>query len=667
MKKLVVGINDFVTKCPEFLSEWDYKKNNELGIYPDKLYFNSEKKVWWKCNICGHEWITNLYSRNRGTGCPECAKKRVAYKKALPKEGESLQDKYPELMKEWNYKKNGNLLPSQVRCGSDKYVWWKCKHGHEWQSRISHRTGKKTGCPVCAGQKVVAGFNDLATKFPELVKEWNYEKNNGLLPTQVPCGSHRKVWWRCNQGHEWEASLADRTRGNKCPYCGGKKVLAGFNDFEFKFPLVAKEWHPTKNGDLKPNMFTWCSGKKVWWLCPVCGHEWQTSISHRSSRGTGCPKCSSVHSTSFSEQAVFYYLKRYFSDALNRHKLSDNNGLFEVDVYLPSIKVAVEYDGDYWHRKRVTNDKNKEKRLKKLKIKLYRVLESRENKIVSNCIYYDFYHDYYANLNWAIKSLLAMLGCGTLFVDEQIDEQEISNVFYTTETKNSLASRYPELVKEWNYEKNGFLLPTMVKPFSDRKVWWKCKVCGHEWLSTVGNRSIGEGCLACARKKNAEKYSIPKEGCSLAEKFPDIVKEWHPFKNGDLLPTQVSFGSRKKVWWKCNECGHEWQAVISSRRRCGCPECGKRKSGESHKIPKPGKSLQDKFPELLKEWDYKKNGSLLPSQFKFASNEKVWWKCSQCGYEWQTAISCRTSGRKSGCPQCGKQRKGRPKKSLVMP
>ena len=224
---------------PDLLKEWDYEKNNKLGIYPDKLYFNSVKKVWWKCSICGHEWFTNLSSRNRGRGCPECAKKRVAYKKSLPKEGESLQDKYPKLVKEWNYKKNGNLLPSQVRCGSHKHVWWQCKHGHEWQTMISSRTDKKRGCPVCAGQKVVAGFNDLATKFPELVKEWNYKKNNGLLPTQVSCGSQRKVWWKCNQGHEWEASLADRTRGNKCPYCGGKKVLAGFNDFEFKFPLVA--------------------------------------------------------------------------------------------------------------------------------------------------------------------------------------------------------------------------------------------------------------------------------------------------------------------------------------------------------------------------------------------------------------------------------------------
>ena len=128
---------------------------------------------------------------------------------------------------------------------------------------------------------VITGINDLATVHPELLSEWDYEKNSalGLYLDKVSYASHRKVWWKCSEGHSWEAGLSDRSRGNKCPYCSGKKVLVGYNDFLSQYPDVAKYWHPTKNGDLQPDMFTWCSGKRVWWLCPVCGYEWQTWLS----------------------------------------------------------------------------------------------------------------------------------------------------------------------------------------------------------------------------------------------------------------------------------------------------------------------------------------------------------------------------------------------------
>lgn len=506
---------------------------------------------------------------------------------------------------------------------------------------------------------VITGINDLATVHPELLSEWDYEKNSalGLYPDKVSYASHRKVWWKCSEGHSWEAGLSDRSRGNKCPYCSGKKVLVGYNDFMSRFPDAARYWHPTKNGDLQPDMFTWCSGKWVWWLCPICGHEWQAPISHRTSRKHGCPKCNSVHSTSFSEQATFYYVKQYFDDALNRHNLTDVNGSFEVDIYLPLKQIAVEYDGIYYHKNKSEKDKAKEVRLHHLKVTLYRILEARENKIEGNFIYYDFYHNYYENLNWAIASLLQLLSVDsntdTTFssIDVEADEVKISQIFYTAEIENSLASCFPELLSEWNYERNGSLLPTMVKPFSDRKVWWKCKKCGHEWLSTVGNRSIGQGCLACARQKQSDQMSIPEEGCSLVDKYPEIAKEWNYERNGSLLPSQVSFGSNKKVWWKCSK-GHEWQAVISSRTTrngngCKCPYCA------NQKVLVGYNDLASTFPEIAKEWNYEKNGDLLPTQVVFGSNRKVWWKCSHCGNEWIATISSRTSKHKRGCRKCG--------------
>jgi len=149
------------------------------------------------------------------------------------------------------------------------------------------------GCPICANDVVQAGYNDLATLFPAVAAEWHPTKNGNLTPSQVVSGSHQTVWWRCALGHEWRAEIVDRTRGtNGCPYCGNKKVLAGFNDLASIEPEIAAEWHPTLNGALTPEMVTAGSNRKVWWICPE-GHVWRTAISNRTNakKRTGCPVC----------------------------------------------------------------------------------------------------------------------------------------------------------------------------------------------------------------------------------------------------------------------------------------------------------------------------------------------------------------------------------------
>ncbi|MCH5314701.1 MAG: zinc-ribbon domain-containing protein, partial [Eubacterium sp.] len=100
----------------------------------------------------------------------------------------------------------------------NKKVWWKCCKGHEWQATISDRNNGR-GCPYCSGKKSLKGYNDLQTVNPTLANEWNYEKNNGLTPVDVTPGSNKKVWWKCQRGHEWQAIICNRNRGNSCPVC----------------------------------------------------------------------------------------------------------------------------------------------------------------------------------------------------------------------------------------------------------------------------------------------------------------------------------------------------------------------------------------------------------------------------------------------------------------
>lgn len=200
-----------------------------------------------------------------------------------------LLSQNPKLAREWNFDKNDGLTPSQVTISSGKIVWWKCDNGHEWRRRIADRNAGQ-GCPYCSGRLAISGVNDLQTVDSKLAEEWNWESNGHLLPTNILPNSNQKVWWKCAKGHEWQATVSHRSRGQGCPYCSGKVVVSGINDLLTLNPELAKEWNYEKNLGLRPEEITLGSEKKVWWKCSK-GHEWQARIIDRH-RGSGCPYCS---------------------------------------------------------------------------------------------------------------------------------------------------------------------------------------------------------------------------------------------------------------------------------------------------------------------------------------------------------------------------------------
>ena len=281
--------NSLLEKKPNLAKEWAYDKNN--GLKPEMFSWGCSEKVWWKCEK-GHEWQASIASRSSGgNGCPICGREKVKRGQRIAKlnGGEnSLLKLFPALVKEWNYKRNTLIDIQMMTPHSNEKVWWKCEKGHEWQAIVSSRT-YGTGCPYCAGQKAWPGDNDLATQNPDLAKSWNPIKNDGLKPSDVTVGSPKKVWWKCEKGHEWQASIASRSRGNGCPFCSGKKVLTGFNDLAKRRPDLLKEWDYAKNIGVDPTLITEHHAKKVWWKCEK-GHEWQATVDSRSS-GHNCPYC----------------------------------------------------------------------------------------------------------------------------------------------------------------------------------------------------------------------------------------------------------------------------------------------------------------------------------------------------------------------------------------
>ena len=219
----------------------------------------------------------------------------------------SIAIKRPDLVAQWHPSKNGDMHPSQFSCGSNLKVWWQCEKGHEWETIIANRTGRKnTGCPYCSGNKASEHYN-LAELFPELLRDWCYDKNSNLDPKQLTPFTRQKVWWRCPKGHEWLTGIVYRTRQNSgCPYCSGR--TAGIdNSFAALYPELSNEWHPKKNGNLTPNDVRPGTDRKIWWLCKK-GHTWEASLCQRThnSKATGCPYCSGRNATIENNLAVLY-------------------------------------------------------------------------------------------------------------------------------------------------------------------------------------------------------------------------------------------------------------------------------------------------------------------------------------------------------------------------
>lgn len=493
---------------------------------------------------------------------------------------------HPDLAAQWHPTKNELISPFDVSAGSDKIVWWQCDCGHVWKSRVANRSHGQ-GCPICKNKTIsdkvskihIERSGSLEETYPELAKEWHYDKNEGLLPSQLTASSTRVVWWHGSCGHEWRASPSNRSRGTNCPYCGNQKLLEGFNDLETLYPDIAQEWHPSMNEGLLPTNVLGSSNKKAWWQ-GNCGHVWQQGISNRTKRQQGCPICAKRLQTSFPEQSLFYYIKKVVPDAINSYKEIFDNQM-ELDIFIPSLNIGIEYDGINWHgdQKSIKREQEKYSICGKNKIKLIRVKENPENIPSGTCdmIVAAKRHPTHKELDSTIQSVLKILKY-VVDVDTEKDALTIRENYLGAIANKSLMVCRPDIAATWHPTRNGNLTPDMFTEHSGIKVWWLCSACGNEWQSAIASRSAGVGCKLCGYKKRAAsriKNRMAREG-SLSDNNIQLAEEWHPTRNDGLLPTDVMRSSGVSVWWQCSTCGHEWKAKVNSRANgSGCPNCVK--------------------------------------------------------------------------------------------
>ena len=245
-------------------------------------------------------------------------------KKNIFEENDSLTAINPELAKEWHPTKNSPLTPNEIAPNSHKKYWWICgkDERHEWEATAASRNSSDSGCPCCSGRKLSQG-NSFVDVYPEISNQWHPTKNR-QKPNEVLSGGKQKYWWICDvaEDHVWQASCYVRGKSNVgCPFCAGHRVSIG-NSLESKFPDVAAQWHPSKNGELKPSEVTYGSKKTVWWQCKLHReHVWRATVNGRTAQGgRGCPMC--TRHTSIPEVRILAELQTLFPDTKSREKNS---------------------------------------------------------------------------------------------------------------------------------------------------------------------------------------------------------------------------------------------------------------------------------------------------------------------------------------------------------
>lgn len=616
----------------EVMTYWDYEKNI---LDPNNIKENSYKKAWFICNK-NHTYDIEIAKQVLSpNSCPICNNKRTL------KGYNDLFTTHAHLKNEWDWDKN-IINPYEIRFGTDKQAYWICENNHSYKSQISNRTRMGAGCAYCANQKVLQGYNDLESQYPEIAKLWAYDKNS-LNPNQVIAKSNKKAWWKCEFEHSYNQNISSKTISNiGCPICSGKQTLSGYNDFATLHSELLKEWDFNKN-TVKPSEIAPASNKKVWWLCKE-NHSFYALVSNRTILGRNCPICSGqkvlqgyndvattfpkiLDNWDWNKNSItpYEYTVKSKKDAWflcdKGHSYSTKIRYFTTAeipcFYCNNLKVLRGYNdlatthpeiAQYWD-----NEKNT--------ISIYEVHKHYRSKVWWNC---DENHSYDVEV---IVKVANNTGCPIC-----------SNRRIITGL-NDLATLSPDIAKELDARSSGFSASEIANK-SGKRAWWLC-ANGHSYEMIIYDRVVNNvGCPYCNKREVLSGYN------DIFSSNKDLIDQWCYELNINIDPTNILYNtSTIKYWWKCKN-NHNWQRALSdiiNRSRNNCPYCTNKKVLIGYN------DLETLRPDLINEFNNNKN-IVSMNKYSVTSNKKVWWTC-KFGHDWEAVIGSRTL-QNTGCPVC---------------
>ncbi len=395
----------------------------------------------------------------------------------------------PEIALEWCYAQNCGWGPEDFTYGSKVKAWWTCPQCHNNFRQSIKMRSRGEGCPFCASKRVCAE-NSFVLLYPVIAAEWHPKKNGKRKPAEFTYRSNHAAWWQCPKhlDHVWQISIGARTTSESdvlgCPYCLGRQVSAT-NSLANTNPELSKQWHPTKNKDLKQDQVTAGTNQKYWWLCEK-GHSWRTSPNERKNKG--CPFCAGKRvAVNNSLEAVHPKYAKMWHKTLNgrmkpKHFCPTSSKMAwwqcpenESHCFQATIAQIVT-------KNRVCPD-CKELRAKELSFaKIYPELATtwhptKNGNLTANDIAQTSHkevwwycpkapdHEWYQTPADRIKTSRCPFCRGG-----------------KVSASNSLATKFPEIAKEFHPSKNGNLTPETITAFSSRMIWWQCsKNPSHEF------------------------------------------------------------------------------------------------------------------------------------------------------------------------------------------
>lgn len=578
------------------------------GWDPSNVATNTHKKMDWLCPS-GHVYSASVASRtSKQSGCPFCSNQ-----KTLPGFND-IATTHPEIAKEafgWD--------PTEYVAGSQRNLEWKCSLGHIFSMKPTTRTAQKQGCPFCGKQRLLQGFNDLATTHPDIAKE-----ADGWDPSEIISGGARKVNWRCAKGHRYTNTIPSRKSGTGCAVCANKKTLAGFNDLATTHPEIAQEasgWNPKE--------LTYGSNKKVTWKCTE-GHLWIAAPKSRTIENLNCTVCSR---------------RRLSSGERIRTVVSSINDL--ATLFPDVAKMAYGWDpstvraGDKSVREWICKEGHISEAQVVTKVNRSqacpfcsgrKAVKGQNDLLTTHPLLAkeadgwdpsEYSKGSQKKLPWVCSK-----GHRWVAIVNSRAIREAGCPFCSGRTvlsgETDVQTLYPELAAQavgWD--------PSKTHVGTVKKLKWRCEL-GHEWLASAAHRTRHKtGCPYCGNDIALGGFN------DIGTTHPAIAKqafEWDP--------TTVVAGSHKVRNWKC-ELGHVYSTPIYQRalNSGGCYYCS------GHKTLPGFNDLATTNPELVSQvdgWD--------PTHFVQNSHRIVGWKC-QLGHKWTARIFSRASNG-LGCPIC---------------
>lgn len=352
---------------------------------------------------------------------------------------------------------------------------------------------------------------------------WSEKKNtnSGISSSEHDCYSKKQVWWKhsvCN--HTFKLSVLDRLKEE--PECELCKYLS-----DPKYSFLITNWNTDKNGDLESMPLI---GSMFSWVCKKCNGEFDKTLQGYS-LNKNCPHCKAsdkskrdaenarikaqkeleprLFGTSHIERQIFYNLKCIFGENMVYSGRRVDN--MEIDIYIPSLSIGIEYDGVYFHKDKVEVDQNKNKKFDAVGINLLRIREKGLGKISPDDIVYDYTKN---DLNTLFVELFLLITKTTQLDNSVIrnfqrylfgDINKIivpSSYFAQVLREDSIGVKFPHIQKEFMTERNGNIDLFKVKKGSRSIIgtwWWKCQYCGFEFQKSMESRINVCGCMKCGR------------------------------------------------------------------------------------------------------------------------------------------------------------------------